>query len=31
MIGDSKSDEDSAKKTKIKFIYSNKNFLKEIE
>jgi len=31
MIGDSKSDEDSAKKTKIKFIYSNKNFLKEIK
>ena len=31
MIGDSKSDEDCAKKTKIKFIYSDNNFSKKIK
>ena len=31
MIGDSKSDEDCAKKTKIKFIYSDDNFYKKIK
>ena len=31
MIGDSKSDEDCAKKTEIKFIYSDDNFSKKIK